>query len=191
MAFITTVEPEQAEGELKDIYDALLKSRGKIAEVHKIQSLNPPTIVHHMELYMTIMYGKSPVKRVLREILGVVVSMANECEYCTEHHAAAVDHYWKDSNRIEQLKKDFRLADLTSQELALCQYAHDLTTTPGKSQDGLWIKKLQDQGFSDRQILDATLVCSYFNFVNRMVLSLGATTSREEVSGYKYDSFED
>jgi uncharacterized peroxidase-related enzyme len=188
MAFIETIEPSNAQGELKDIYDDLLKSRGKIAEVHKIQSLNPPTIIHHMELYMTIMYGKSPVKRVLREILGVIVSMANQCEYCTEHHAVAVNHYWKDSDRIERLKRDFNRADLNQNELVLCEYAHDLTLNPGNSQDGSWVNKLQDAGYSDREILDATLVCAYFNFVNRMVLSLGATTSEEEVSGYKYDS---
>ena len=63
MAYINVIEHEQAEGELKGIYDNLVKTRGKLAEVHKIQSLNLESIVNHMDLYMTIMFGKSPLKR--------------------------------------------------------------------------------------------------------------------------------
>ena len=82
MAYIKVIEPHEAKGELNEIYNDLIKSRGKIANVHTIQSLNPKSIVNHMDLYMTLMYGKSPLKRVLREMLGVVVSKANNCEYC-------------------------------------------------------------------------------------------------------------
>lgn len=40
---------------------------------------------------------------------------------------------------------------------------------------------------SDRAILDAALVVSYFNFVNRMVPGFGVETDEvEEVGGYKY-----
>lgn len=45
MANIKTISPEQADGELKKIYENLLETRGKIAEVHKIQSLNPEALV--------------------------------------------------------------------------------------------------------------------------------------------------
>ena len=59
MPYINVIEHSQAEGQLKSIYDDLVEKRGKLAEVHKIQSLNPPTIVAHMDLYMSIMFGKS------------------------------------------------------------------------------------------------------------------------------------
>jgi hypothetical protein len=51
--------------------------------------------------------------------------------------------------------------------------------------------KLKALGLDDRAILDATLVLSYFNFVNRIVLGLGLglglAVSEEELAGYKYD----
>ena len=81
MPHIEVIQPDQATDELKEIYEGLEKSRGKVAEVHKIQSLNPKSITGHMDLYMTIMFGKSPLKRVQREMMAVVVSKANECEY--------------------------------------------------------------------------------------------------------------
>jgi len=74
MAYINVIEPEDADGELKQIYNNLIEKRGKLAEVHKIQSLNPESIVRHMDFYMTIMFGKSPLKRYQREMMAVVVS---------------------------------------------------------------------------------------------------------------------
>lgn len=73
MAYIETIDENNAEGLLGEIYQNLINTRGKIAEVHKIQSLNPKSIVNHMDLYMTIMFGKSPLKRPQREMIAVVV----------------------------------------------------------------------------------------------------------------------
>lgn len=45
---------------------------------------------------------------------------------------------------------------------------------------------LKEAGFSDEAILDVALVTSYFNFVNRMVLSLGVQLEEHKGEGYKY-----
>lgn len=89
MAFIDIIEPEEADGKLKEIYKELEQKRGKLAQIHKIQSLNPETITTHMDLYMSIMFSKLPLSRAQREMMAVVVSAANECEYCQLHHGEA------------------------------------------------------------------------------------------------------
>ena len=185
MAFIETIQENEAEGRLKEVYDGLIESRGKVAEVHKIQSLNPESIINHMDLYMTIMFGKSPLKRVQREMMAVVVSRANNCDYCQKHHAEAVNHYWKDEDKTNQLRKDYTLLELSEKDRVLCDYAFDLTKNPGNETEETFIKPLQRLGFSDKAILDATMVIAYFNFVNRIVLSLGVQLE-ENAGGYKY-----
>lgn len=186
MPHIDIIQPENASGELKDIYDGLEQTRGKIAEVHKIQSLNPRSITDHMNLYMTIMFGKSPLKRVQREMLGVVVSRANNCEYCQTHHMKAVNNFWKDEERCQLLKTDFRQASLSEVDLALCDYAWVLTTNPGQANQEILIQPLKKQNVDDRAILDASLVVAYFNFVNRLVLGLGVNLENDP-GGYKYE----
>lgn len=186
MPYIDVIEPEEATGDLKDIYDEVVRSRGKLADVHKIQSLNPRTIVTHMEFYLSIMFGQSPLDRVEREVMAVVVSSANNCEYCINHHASAVAHYWKDDDRVELLKKDYKLAELNEKEIALAGYAWELSRNPGKAEDDGLVKQLRDAGFDDRSILDATLVIGYFNFVNRMVLALGVNLEEDGGMGYNY-----
>ncbi|MFU8813071.1 MAG: peroxidase-related enzyme [Balneolaceae bacterium] len=189
MPFIDTISYEDATGEIKEVYDNLISSRGKLAEVHKIQSLNPPALVAHMDLYMSIMFKKSPLKRKHREMIAVVVSAANECEYCIRHHAEALQHFWKDEARTNQLAADFTKADLDETELALCQFAHEVTLRPGGEQKSREerIKKLKVKKISDRAILDAMQVIAYFNFVNRIVLGLGVDFTEDEIKGYSYD----
>ena len=187
MPFIDVIEPEQAEGTLKEIYDNLVQSRGKIAEVHKIQSLNPESIVRHMDLYMAIMFGKSPLKRYQREMIAVVVSAANNCEYCAIHHGAALEHFWKDEERVVRLVNDYHTADLDANDTLLANYAHALTTQPTSINRDEFIEPLKNAGFDDRAILDAALVTSYFNFVNRMILGLGVNVEPDGGKGYNYD----
>ncbi len=185
MAYIDIIQPENAEGDLKKIYDNLRKSRGKIAEVHKIQSLNSKSITAHMDLYMTVMFGKSPLKRAQREMIAVVVSAANNCEYCQLYHGEALNHYWKDEKRVDQLRKDFSKLELSEVDINLCKLAKKLTLTPGQVEEAD-VESLKSHGLSDRAVLDSHLVISYFNFVNRMVMGLGVEIDVEEVGGYKY-----
>jgi len=86
MANIKVISYEEATGKLKDIYDGLIEKRGKLADVHTILSLNPDTIIAHLELYSSIMFSHSPLTRAQREMIAVVVSAANGCSYCQQHH---------------------------------------------------------------------------------------------------------
>lgn len=186
MANIKVISFQEATGRLKEIYKNLIEKRGKLASVHSIQSLNPDSITAHMELYMTIMFSQSPLTRAQREMIGVVVSTANGCAYCQQHHGVALNNYWKDQDRIERLKKSFKNTELNTADESLCQYAIGLTLHPDDFENVNGAEKLHQAGFGDRAILDATLVIAYFNFVNRIVLALGVTLEEEAGEGYKY-----
>lgn len=186
MPYINIIEPEEATGSLKVIYKELKQKRGKLARIHKIQSLNPETIVTHMDLYLSVMFSKSPLSRAQREMVAIVVSAVNKCEYCQLHHAEALFHYWKDRKKVEQLSSDFNQLDLNNVDSRLCKLAQKLTLYPDNIEEETDIQPLKNTGLSDRAILDAVLVISYFNFVNRMVQGLGVEADEEEVKGYRY-----
>lgn len=187
MPFIEIIEPEEASGSLKKIYEELKRTRGKLARVHKIQSLHPETITSHMDLYMSVMFGKSPLKRAQREMIAVVVSAVNNCEYCLLHHGEALNHYWKDESKVKQLQSDYQKTHTLSEtDKKLCVLAEKLTLEPDKIDENADIIPLKEEGLSDRAVLDAVLVISYFNFVNRLVMGLGVETDEKEVKGYKY-----
>ncbi len=187
MPFIETISYENAEGRLKEIYDDLIQSRGKLADVHRIQSLNPETIVAHMDLYLKIMFGKSPLKRYQREMIAVVVSATNNCAYCIAHHAEAVLHFWKDEAKVKQLETDYTQLNLSEKDMNFCHLANQLTRHPSGTTKEKYLQPLKNLGVTDREILDATLVIAYFNFVNRIVLGLGVNLEAEGAGGYTYD----
>lgn len=186
MTRIKVIQPDEAEGRLKQIYNNIIDKRGKLAEVHKIQSLRPESIVHHMDLYMEVMFAKSDLSRAEREMMAVVVSLSNGCEYCRLHHAEALNHYWRNEEKLLLLIADFNKAGLSDKEINLCMFAQDLTLKPGSFNEEQIIENLKGNGFTDSAILDATLVVSYFNFVNRIVLALGVESDKEELSGYNF-----
>ncbi|GAB4448623.1 MAG: peroxidase-related enzyme [Bacteroidia bacterium] len=182
MSYIKIIQPEEATGRLKEIYDNILSKRGKIAEVHKIQSLRPESILKHIDLYIEIMFSKSELTRAEREMMAVVVSATNQCEYCQIHHAEALLHYWKNKEKVELLRKDFRKIELSEREKALCEFAEKVTLHPQNRN----IDILKNVSLSDAAILDATLVVAYFNFVNRIVLTLGVHIESDMGKGYNY-----
>lgn len=187
MARIRVIDEGEADGLLREVYDELTASRGKLAEVHKIQSLNPQSIRDHMALYMTTMFARSPLARAEREMMAVIVSATNGCRYCVAHHAEALAHFWKDRDRVEALSRERAgLAGLSERESLLCRYAQTVTEDPGSDAVDAIVGELRCTGLDDRAILDATLVVSYFNFVNRMVLALGVELE-EDAGGYSYE----
>jgi len=187
MPFIQVIQPEQAGEDLRRVYEEISGSRGKLAEVHKIQSLNPESITAHMQLYKVVMFGRSPVSRAEREMVAVVVSATNKCSYCIQHHLEALKHFWSPEAAGAVACGDYEAARLTERQEALCRYAAALTREPaGAPAHGEWAASLRGHGLEDRGILDLTLVIGYFNFVNRVVLGLGVELEQDP-GGYRYE----
>ncbi len=81
MAWIRTIKPADAEGELKQEYQEAVERAGKVFNIVTIQSLNPRTLSASMDLYLSTMHGPSALPRAERELLATVVSWANHCFY--------------------------------------------------------------------------------------------------------------
>ena len=185
MPHIKTVEPNEAPGELKDIYLKVVGERGKLSNILKIHSLLPKTMIAHLDFYMSIMFDKEGIRRADAELIAIVVSAVNKCDYCVNHHAEALKFYWKDEEKVRQAAEDFRKLDLTEKQNAMLEFAEKLTLYPGKMKEDD-VKGLRENGFSDEEILSITLITNYFNFVNRVANGLGVDFSEEEIQGYKY-----
>ena len=185
MPHIKTVELNEASGELKDIYSKVVGERGKLSNILKIHSLLPKTMITHLDFYMSIMFDKEGIRRADAELIATVVSAANKCDYCVNHHAEALKFYWKDEEKVKQAAEDFRKLDLTGKQNAMLEFAEKLTLYPGDMKEND-VNGLRENGFSDEEILSITLITNYFNFVNRVANGLGVDFSEEEVKGYKY-----
>jgi uncharacterized peroxidase-related enzyme len=185
MAWIKEIEEQGAGAPLRAVYEAIKGKRGKISNIMKVQSLNPRAMQAHLDLYLAVMFGPAGLKREERELIAVVVSAANGCEYCVSHHAEALNFYWQDRDKVARLRANAESAQLPDRLRKVIGYALKLTRTPDAMSEAD-VEALREAGLSDEEILHVNLIGSYFNFVNRIALGLGVTSSQEEVGGYRY-----
>lgn len=73
---------------------------------------------------------------------------------------------------MEAIVKDYTAAPISKAERTLLDFAVKLTRAPWTCSEAD-VNHLREAGWSDRAILDLTLVVGYFAFVNRIANGLG------------------
>jgi alkylhydroperoxidase family enzyme len=81
MAYIDLVSPGDATGRLKEIYDAAIGRAGRVYNIVRTMSPNPPVLEASMGVYIQTMRAPSGVSRKEREMLATLVSRVNDCYY--------------------------------------------------------------------------------------------------------------
>ncbi len=81
MAYIKTIEIDEADGIVKQEYEKGIKRSGRVFNILKIMSQSPSALKESMGMYTTIMFGPSDLSRAQREMIAVVVSQTNGCHY--------------------------------------------------------------------------------------------------------------
>ena len=79
--YIELVDETDAEGPLREEYDAAVERAGKVFNILKAMSLRPGVLRASMDLYKEIMFGESGLSRRERELLATVTSAEQSCHY--------------------------------------------------------------------------------------------------------------
>lgn len=129
-------------------------------------------------MYNEIVLGASGLSVLEREMIAVVVSSCNKCYYCLVAHGQAVRELADDPELGELLVMNWRAAGLKRRHVAMLEYAEKLTNTPElmSNEDTL---KLTEAGFSEADLFDIADVAAFFNYTNRMALSLDMMPNSE------------
>jgi uncharacterized peroxidase-related enzyme len=78
----------------------------------------------------------------------------------------------------EHVKHNYARANLTPRQKALCRFAEMVTRAPA-ALSPRHLESLRQHGLTDRDILDAVQVISYFNYINRIAVALGVDPEPE------------
>jgi alkylhydroperoxidase family enzyme len=81
MAWIKTINEDEATGPLAKIYDGTKRSWGGVDHIIKAHSLNMAALRSVMLFYKGLMHGDCDLSLAQREMIAVTVSVLNECEY--------------------------------------------------------------------------------------------------------------
>ncbi len=113
--------------------------------------------------------------RAERELAATAASRANGCIFCASVHSRFAAHHSKRTDDVQRLLDDGLQADLGSRWNAVVEVSAALTATP--SQFGAnEIVRLREEGLDDLEIADVIHGAAFFNWANRLMLSLGEPT---------------
>jgi uncharacterized peroxidase-related enzyme len=121
--------------------------------------------------YNELMLEESPLSKLEREMIAVVVSSANRCYYCQVAHGQAVRELSGDPALGELLVMNYRAAMLSARQRAMLDFAHKMTVAPEAIVEADR-QALRDAGFDDRAIWDIASVAAFFNLSNRMATAI-------------------
>jgi len=177
MAWIKTIDYDNADPKLKKIYDKVKGPDNNVDNVLSIHSLRPHTLVGHMALYKNVLHNSNnKLPKWYLETLGVYTSFLNQCNYCVQHHFTGLQRLLKDDEKAAKIlaavKSDSLQEVLDEKYYGGSVYAKLLTLNHSWI-DKSTIDELRNLDFSDGEILEVNQVTSYFNYVNRMVVGLG------------------
>jgi len=83
-----------------------------------------------------------------------------------------------DNELAEAILKDYKTAPLSAKEMAMLDYAAQLTEDAVKITPQTH-EKLRSYGFDDQGILQITLIAAWFNYINRVADALGIGRQNE------------
>ena len=160
MQNLKRLNPADATGKTKGIFDALQKSLGTVPNLMRTLGNSPAALNAYMGFNAAL--GESKIPATLRELLAVTVANANACDYCLSAHNALG-----------------KLAGLSSDDLSLAQNAeaHDHKTGVALrfaaaivQKRGMLgasdVKTMHNAGYSDGEIAEIIAVVAINIFTN-------------------------
>jgi len=81
MAYIRQIAQADAQGPLKQVYQAAVSRTGGISNIIRVMSLDGRATAGSMQLYVAIMKSPNDLSPARREMLAAVVSNINDCYY--------------------------------------------------------------------------------------------------------------
>jgi uncharacterized peroxidase-related enzyme len=169
------VPPEsEAPEDVQTLFGKFREKTGFVPNVARNFALMPEHFLRWFRYYDFLMRNeeKSQLSRREREMIAVVVSAANECEYCLASHSAYLREISGDPVLPEVLAANYRRAHLSPREQALCDFARKMTTG-SVAMNPEDLQMLRSLGLSDEAIFEAAQVAAMFNFTNRLANALG------------------
>jgi uncharacterized peroxidase-related enzyme len=127
------------------------------------------TAIAHSEAVM----GEGRVPQQLKELMAILISALNQCEYCLNARKAEAERLGVEPQVLQDLHDYARSDKYTAGEKAALSAAIALTREPRALPDTIW-NELRAH-FDDAQIVELLAVIGLFNYFNRLNNALQIT----------------
>ncbi|HXS43810.1 MAG TPA: peroxidase-related enzyme [Solirubrobacteraceae bacterium] len=165
--------------DLQGLFRAARERIGFVPNVFRTYAYRPERLSAWFAHFRLLHEPTPGLSEAEREMIAVVVSMANGRLYCLVAHGAALREAWGDPVMADRITLDWRRADgLSDRQRAICAFAERVTLRPVEAtEDDL--EGLRAQGLSDEDAWDVVEIAAMYNFTNRLALATGQIPNPE------------
>lgn len=147
--------------------EAVQEKSGFIPNVFLALAHRPEEFRAFFAYHDALMEKPGNLTKAEREMIVVVTSSANQCQYCVIAHGAILRIRAKNPLVADQIAVNYRKADITDRQKAMLAFAMKVSQRAhaiGESD----LDALRAQGFDDEDAWDIAAIASFFALSNRM-----------------------
>jgi len=172
MSWLRMPDESELPDDVRSLYEKPLEKLGFVPNVLRYYALRPSHLLGWNAHYEQLMRGESGLTKAQREMIAVVVSVTNRCNYCIVAHSAALRKLTGDPVFADQIAASYKYAELEPKERAMLDFAVKLTEESHRCGPDD-VEALRTAGWSDEDVFDIAETAAMFNLTNRLASSLG------------------
>ncbi|MDA8197684.1 MAG: peroxidase-related enzyme [Actinomycetota bacterium] len=161
------VDLEEVDSDIKETILEVGAKTGFVPAVFTKLALRPDEFRAFFQYHNALMNREGGLSKKEREMIVVVTSAENNCLYCVVAHGAILRIYAKDSTISDQIATNYRLAELTIRERAICDFAVKVATSADSITEDDY-DACYGAGLNDDEIWDIGAISAMFAMSNRL-----------------------
>jgi uncharacterized peroxidase-related enzyme len=165
MERITPINPQTAQGQARELLDAVKARLGIVPNSTRAMAVSPAVLEAYLGFSGALSHGVLPAR--VREQLALDVSEANQCDYCVSAHCAVGKHAGLTDDAILDSRRGTSTDPKTD---ALLRFARTIVAKQGVVEDAD-VAVVRKAGYGDAEIAEVVahvalnIFTNYFNNV--------------------------
>lgn len=182
VGWVPWIEPLPAEELTERHYEGLVDRPRASSDYFRLLVRDPEILRARTLVDKDIFYNASEgLPRAERELAAAAASRVNGCVFCASVHARFAAHHSQRADLVDLLLDEGISAELGERWDAIVAASAALTATP-IAFDATHVQRLRAVGLDDLEIADVIHGAAFFNWANRLMLSLGRPIAPAEES---------
>lgn len=158
---------EETPDDIRERLLAVQEKAGFIPNVFLVLARRPEEFRAFMAYHDALMDKPGALTKAEREMIVVVTSNANQCQYCVVAHGAILRVRAKNPLIADQVAINYRKADITPRQKAMLDFAMKVAFEAYSAGDDDMVT-LAQHGFDQEDAWDIAAIAAFFGMSNRL-----------------------
>ena len=183
MARVKMIPPNTTAGEVREVYDGVLRQWGRISNFSKVLAHQPAALSGWMlpnEAIRLINVKADPEYVKIQQLVIIKTSALNRSAYCMSHNVPLGKKVGLSEAQIAAAQGGdyMNSPDLSDRQKAAVHWAHVVTQMTARDDDDAFAA--MKRHFTEKQIVELTVFCGMWNYSNRLCEALHVDLERPD-----------